>query len=244
MLIIPAIDLLDGKVVRLEQGSYQRVKVYSENPIEVARRWKDKGASLIHIVDLDGARDGKPKNLESVEKIIKTIDIEVELGGGIRDFETIEKVFDIGVSKAVLGTAAITKRNFSRKCIAKYSGEKIIFSLDAKNKQVFSEGWGLDSGYALNDLIKEFEPMGLKRMIYTDIMKDGMMTGPNVQGIKDVLKATNLEVIASGGISGIDDIKRLKMLEGDGLKGVIIGKALYEGRIDLAQAIEKAEESK
>ncbi len=244
MLIIPAIDLLDGKVVRLEQGNYQRVKVYSEDPIEIARRWKDKGAGLIHIVDLDGARDGKPKNLESVGEIIKTIGIDVELGGGIRNFETIEKVFDIGASKAVLGTAAIIKRNFSHKCITKYSGEKIIFSLDAKNKQVFSDGWGLDSGYVLNDLIKEFDSMGLKRIIYTDIMKDGMMTGPNMQGIKDVLKATNLEVIASGGISSIDDIKRLKMLEGDGLEGVIIGKALYEGRIDLAQAIEEAEKNK
>ncbi len=241
MLIIPAIDLLDGKVVRLEQGDYQRVKVYSETPVEVAKAWKGKGAKLLHIVDLDGARDGKPKNLDSVEKIIKETSAEVELGGGIRDIETIEKVFTIGVSRAILGTAAICKRNFARKCITKYSGERIIFSLDARNKQVFSEGWGLDSGYALTDLIKEFEPMGPKRIIYTDITKDGMMCGPNIQGIKDVLKSTNLEVIASGGVSGIDDVKKLKTLEPKGLKGVIIGKALYEGKIDLEKAIEIGE---
>lgn len=237
MQIIPAVDLLDGKVVRLEQGDYNKVKVYSENPLETAERWKNEGAKTLHVVDLDGARDGKPKNLAVVSEIARKTGLGIELGGGIRDFQTIEKAFGIGVSKVILGTTVITKRNFSRKCITKYSGEKIVFSLDARNKQIFTQGWGLDSGYEIGDLIKEFEPIGLKRIIYTDILSDGMMQGPNIEGIKELLKTTNLEIIASGGISSIEDIKKLKELEGQGLKGVIIGKALYEGKIDLGEAI-------
>jgi phosphoribosylformimino-5-aminoimidazole carboxamide ribotide isomerase len=237
VLIIPAIDLLGGKVVRLSQGDYSKVKVYSEKPEEIAKRWKDEGARLAHVVDLDGARSGKPTNLLSVERIIRAGGLEVELGGGIREFEDTKRAFGIGVSKIVLGTTAISKRNFSRKCLAKYSGEKVIFSIDARNKHIYTQGWGTDSGYALEGIIKEFEGIGLKRIIYTDIARDGMLEGPNIASIKDILKNTNLEIIASGGISGIEDIKKIKALNSDKLVGVIIGKALYEGKIDLAEAI-------
>ena len=245
MLIIPAIDLLDVKVVRLEQGDYRRLKVYSEKPIEVAGRWKDKGADLIHIVDLDGARDGKPKNLESVEKIIRTTGVEVELGGGIRDLATIKDILDLGVSRVVLGTAVIKNEEFSRECILQYGVEKITFSVDMKNKEVLMEGWKIESGYTFHSLLTRFQLVGLKRMIYTDVLTDGTLKGPNIEGIYDILVSTSLDLIVSGGISGVDDIRRIKNLkrvDNKRVSGIIIGKALYEGRIDLAEAIQVAEE--
>ena len=171
MQIIPAVDLLGGKVVRLKQGNYDRVKVYSGNPIETASKWKNQGASLLHVVDLDGARAGLPYNLGIVKAIIKETGMDIELGGGIRNTKAVESVFLSGVSCVVLGTAAIIKRNFSVKCITKYGSDKIIFSLDTRNEAVFSEGWKKDSGYIVEDLVKEFENMGLKRLIYTDISK-------------------------------------------------------------------------
>jgi len=240
MLVIPAIDLLDGRVVRLEQGSYQKVKVYSESPVEAAKRWEECGAELIHVVDLDGARYGKPKNLKKVEEILNSIKIDIEFGGGIRNKDTVEEIFNIGISKIILGTAAINERHFAQGLIAKYGSDKIIFSLDARSNNVFTKGWELNSGYNLKDLLKIFELSGLKHIIYTDILKDGTLSGPNIEGIRKILNSTNLDLIASGGISSIDDIKMLKELEAEGLKGVIIGKALYEGKIDLKEAIQIA----
>lgn len=240
MIVIPAIDLLDGEVVRLEQGDYKRKKVYSKDPVETAKIWRKAGARLIHVVDLNGARRGRPANLDRVKKIIHEIpDIEIEFGGGIRDMGALERIVKAGVSKVILGTAAIKDRDFSVKCLSKY-GRKMIFSIDAREESALVEGWGRESGAAIKDLIRDFEALGLKRIIYTDVLKDGMMKGPNLEGIGKVLAMTGLEVIASGGVSSIGDIKALKALEKKGLKGVIIGRALYEGKIDLGEAIRAA----
>ena len=240
MLIIPAIDLMDGKVVRLRRGDFSDPKFYSDNPSEVARRWKDEGAPFLHIVDLDGAREGKPKNLKSVEEIIKAAGTDLELGGGIRDFKTLKTVFDMGISKAVLGTRAVTDESFSKECIAKFTPEKIIFSIDARKEDVLTSGWELDSGHDMKDLLKKFQSAGLQRIIYTDVLRDGMMTGPNLKKVQEIIFSTELEVIVSGGISGINDIKRLSLLKSNTpgrVLGVIIGKALYEGKINLKEAL-------
>ena len=236
MFIIPAIDLISGKVVRLTQGDYSKVKVYSENPVDIAKLWKDKGAEYLHIVDLDGAKRGKLANLKSVKEVIDSVDIKVELGGGIRDLSSINEALDIGVTKVVLGTAVFKDKVFAKECVSKF-GEKVVFSIDARNKAVSLNGWTKNAESDLYDFIKLFESIGLKRIIYTDILKDGMMEGPNFESLEDILKMTKMEVIASGGISGVSDIERLKAFEPKGLKGVIIGKALYEGKINLEDAL-------
>ncbi|NQT23648.1 MAG: 1-(5-phosphoribosyl)-5-[(5-phosphoribosylamino)methylideneamino]imidazole-4-carboxamide isomerase [Candidatus Omnitrophica bacterium] len=240
MIIIPAIDLIEGKVVRLEQGDYKKVKVYSDYPADIAKQWRDKGAKLLHVVDLDGARTGELKNLKSAEKIVREAGIKIELGGGIRDSNSMKRVFDAGISIAVLGTSVLKDREFATSSLKEYSGYKIVFGIDTKGKDVLVEGWFESSGFDVNDLIKDFALMGLKRIIYTDITRDGMMSGPNLKGIKNILSLAELEVIASGGVSDIDDVKRLKELEKDGLIGAIIGKALYEGKIKLDEAIKEA----
>ena len=236
MLIIPAIDLLYGKVVRLTQGDYGKVKTYSDDPVEMARIWKDKGAGYLHIVDLDGAKEGRPVNLEAVKGIIESVDVEVELGGGIRSFESIEEVLALGVSRVILGTSVFKDKDFAKSCISRF-GKKVIFSVDARGKTIVSDGWTKDTGTDLYASIKYFESAGLKRIIYTDILKDGMMKGPNFESLKEILEVTNMEVIASGGISTIDDVKKLKALEKNGLTGAIIGKALYEGTIKLEEVL-------
>ncbi len=240
MLIIPAIDLLDGKVVRLRRGDFADPKFYSDKPGEIARRWKGEGATFLHVVDLDGARTGKLQNKKAIEKIISAAGIDIELGGGIRDFKTLEEVFDMGVSKAVLGTRAVTDEAFSKECIAKFTAEKIIFSIDTRKEDVLMDGWELESGYTLKDLLKKFESIGLRRIVYTDILRDGMMAGPNFKTVQDIISSTTLEVIVSGGISSVSDLKRLALLKSKNkgiVAGAIIGKALYEGKITLKEAL-------
>ena len=236
MLIIPAIDLLDGRVVRLTQGDYNKVKVYSDDPVGIAKKWRDEGAEYLHIVDLNGAKDGKPKNLNVVKRIISETGIEAELGGGIRDVDTIKEILGMGLSKVVLGTKAFRDKNFSRVAVAQFQ-EKIVFSVDMRNEKIALCGWTEDTQDPLEVFIKYFERIGLKRIIYTDISKDCMMTGPNIAGIKKMIGMTKMEVIASGGISKPEDIKKLKPLDSYGLVGIIIGKALYEGTIKFKEAI-------
>lgn len=236
MQIIPAIDLLDGKVVRLTQGDYGKVKVYSENPVDIAKQWKDKGALCLHVVDLNGAKTGKPSNLKAVKDIINSIDVEVELGGGIRDTQTIEEVIKTGVDRVVLGTAVFKNKDFAKGCVSTF-GEKVIFSIDVRKDAVAVDGWTKITDNSVCDCVKSFESLGLKRIIYTDILRDGMMEGPNIDGLENILKATSMEVVVSGGISTINDIKQLAKFIPEGLTGAIIGKALYEGKIDLAEAI-------
>lgn len=236
MNIIPAIDIMDKRVVRLEQGEFDKGKVYSENPILVAKKWKEAGARLLHVVDLDGARLGKPVNLDVACEIVKNVEIDIELGGGLRSAEDIESAFTAGVRFAVVGTSAVEDEAFSRRLVEKF-GDKVIFAVDVKDGKVAVRGWKEVSESGIDDYIKKLEAAGAKRIIYTDVSRDGMMAGPNLETLKSILQLTPLEVTASGGISSIEDIKVLKGLEKDGLRAVIVGKALYEGKIDLKEAM-------
>jgi phosphoribosylformimino-5-aminoimidazole carboxamide ribotide isomerase len=243
MLIIPAIDLQDGCVVRLVRGLNNR-KVYSREPVEIARRWAKQGASLLHIVDLDGASSGELKNLSIIRQIIKSVSVPIQLGGGIRNPEIIKTLLDLGVYRVILGTKAAEDKKFLAKAYKKFH-DKIIVSIDAQDGKVLIKGWrakvpgknALDFAYAL-------KKTGFKDFIYTDVSKDGTLKGPDMKGIKSLLRKTGMGVIVSGGVSSLDDLVRLKLLEKAGVKGVIIGKALYEERFSLTEAIKLIDNQK
>jgi phosphoribosylformimino-5-aminoimidazole carboxamide ribotide isomerase len=236
MIVIPAIDLQDGCVVRFVQGKLAK-KVYSRDPVKTAKHWARQGAEIIHIVDLDGAFTGVPKNLGLVKSIISEVPAKVEFGGGVRSQEIIEKVLGYGAYRVILGTKAIKDRNFLKRMFAKY-GQKVILSLDAKAEKILTEGWKSESGGVdLLDFAHFIKELGFTEVIYTDISKDGTLKGPNIKGIKQLLKATGLKVVASGGVSSLDDLYKLKMLEREGVTSAIVGKALYEGKFTLTQAI-------
>lgn len=236
MLIIPAIDLKDGCVVRYVQGKLDK-KIYSKDPVKTAKHWQRQGARLIHIVDLDGASSGVPKNLNTVKEIVKAIDVPIEFGGGIRKIETIRALLDYGVYRIVLGTKAAEDRYFLNKAFKEFK-DRIIVSIDAKDQCVLIKGWQASSKSTnLLDFACNLKKVGLKKLIYTDTLKDGTLDGPNIKGIKTLLRETGMKIIASGGISSLNDIYKLKLLENEGLIGVIIGKALYEGRFTLSQAL-------
>ena len=236
MLIIPAIDLKDGAVVRLVQGKFNK-KVYSRDPVKVARHWVRQGAKFLHLVDLDGAFSGRPKNLNLVKDIVKAISVPVELGGGIRSLSVIKSVLNSGVARVVLGTKAVEDEVFLKKALSTFK-EKIIVAVDAKAGKVMVKGW--KAGCRNMDALKfclSLKKLGFKELIYTDTLKDGTLTGPNIKEIKRVLKATGIKVVASGGISRLGDLDKLKRLEREGLSAVVIGKALYEGKFTLPQAL-------
>jgi phosphoribosylformimino-5-aminoimidazole carboxamide ribotide isomerase len=236
MLIIPAIDIKDGCVVRFVQGRLDK-KVYSRDPVKTAKHWVKQGAKLIHVVDLDGAFTGVPGNLEALKAIVKTVDVPVNFGGGIRNPKIIEKLLDYGVGRIILGTKAVEDAAFLKKAFKKFK-DRILVSIDTKADRVLTKGWR--SSHRNTDILKFariLQGVGFKQVIYTDILKDGTLKGPNIKGIKTLLKETGLSVIASGGISSLGDIRRLKLLEKKGLTGVIIGKALYEGRFTLSEAL-------
>lgn len=237
MIIIPAIDLKKGAVVRLYQGKEDQEKIYSLDPVAVASMWQEQGAELIHIVDLDGAFKGKPQNLEQVKNIIKNVNVKIEFGGGVRDKETLKELFDIGVSKVVLGTRAIKDPVFLREVFDIYN-DKIRVSIDTKESKVLIEGWQqADINLDLDAFLFNLKDIGLKELIFTDTLKDGTLKGPNIPAIRNVLKI-GFKVIASGGVSSLEDIVKLNELAKEGVEGIIIGKALYEEKFDLKQAIE------
>jgi phosphoribosylformimino-5-aminoimidazole carboxamide ribotide isomerase len=239
MLIIPAIDIQEGYVVRFVQGKTAK-KVYSHSPVKTAKHWQRHGARLLHIVDLDGALTGTPKNLNVVKEITKFVSIPVQFGGGIREIETIRELLDYGIKRIVLGTKAIIDSNFLKKVFTKFK-EKVIISLDCKRENLLIKGWQrTGKGINVIEFANKLKEIGFKEIIYTDILKDGTLSGPNIKGIKALLKNTGLNIIASGGISSLDDIYKLKMLEKLGLSGVIVGKALYEGRFTLTEALKLA----
>ncbi len=236
MLIIPAIDLKDGCVVRYVQGRLNK-KVYSKDPLKTARHWIKAGAQLLHVVDLDGAFTGTPKNLDIVKAIAESVSVPIQFGGGIRKIETIEKLLDFGVWRVVLGTKAVADRAFLKKAFSKFN-DKLIVSLDTKDNVLSIKGW--QASFKKTDVLTFatlLKDMGFKQLIYTDTLKDGTLSGPNIKAIKAILKETGLKLIASGGISSLDDIYKLKKFEKQGLTGVIIGKALYEGKFTLTQAL-------
>jgi len=236
MIIIPAIDIKDGCVVRFVQGRLNK-KVYSRDPVKTAKHWVKQGAKMMHIVDLDGAFTGTPKNLDVAKQIAKAVDVPVQFGGGIRNIGMIDKLLDSGIWRIILGTKAAEDRDFLKKAFKEFK-DKIIVSIDAKADCVLTKGW--KSSYGNTDILKfahSLKTIGFKQVIYTDVLKDGTLKGPNIKGIKSLLKETGLKVIGSGGISSLSDIQKLKLLEKKGLVGVIVGKALYEGRFTLTEAL-------
>ncbi len=240
MLIIPAIDLQDGCVVRFVQGKLDK-RIYSRDPLKTAKHWIKQGAKLLHIVDLDGAITGEPKNIGIAKEIALNVDIPVQFGGGVRKIETIKTLLDdYKFKRVVLGTKAVLDNAFLKKAFKEFK-DKVIVSIDAKQETVLTKGWrSARSGLSVLDFALVLKGLGIKQVIYTDTLKDGTLSGPNIKGIKSLLKNTGLKIIASGGISSLDDIFKLKKLEKDGVSGVIIGKALYEGKFTLAEAIKLA----
>ena len=236
MHIFPAIDLYDGKAVRLLKGDYQKMTVYSENPLEIAKDFENSGAEFLHIVDLEGAKTGETPNINTIEKIVKNTSLFTEVGGGIRTLETVRKYSDIGVKRVILGTAAVNDEEFLLSAVKKY-GEKIAVGIDIKDGFVAIKGWTDLSKYTPFEFCEKMQNIGGKNVICTDVSKDGAMQGTNLDLYKKMSERFDLNITASGGVSGIDDIKRLKGL---GIYGAIIGKAYYTKAISLARAIEVA----
>ena len=233
MNIYPAIDIKEGKCVRLIQGDMDKATVYEEEPARAAVKWQDMGATCLHVVDLDGAVNGKLCNTKTVEEIIKSINIPVQLGGGIRDMDTIEALLDIGVEKVILGTAALKSPDLVRQAVGRYPGN-IVIGIDARDGYVAVEGWQKTSSVKALNLAKKMESLGVKTVVFTDIWRDGMLQGPNFSGIAEIIENTSLEVIASGGISRMEHLLKLKKM---GASGAIVGKALYTGDISLGESI-------
>lgn len=234
MQILPAIDILSGKVVRLKQGRFDEVTVYNDSPVDQAKRWADAGAEIIHVVDLDGAATGEPVNISSVEAIVKAVDVPVQVGGGIRSEETLERLFGVGVERAVLGTALINDPDFVGRACSRWPG--IVAGVDARDGKVAIHGWQEGSERTVADVVTELDGLGVKRLVYTDIALDGMQTGPNLRAYRALALGADAAIIASGGVSVIDDILALSAIPG--VEGAITGRALYEGTLDLAEAIE------
>ena len=233
MEVIPAIDLKDGRCVRLLQGNFDKETVFSTDPAAVAQRWQEAGAPRIHVVDLDGAASGKPRNSEAVTRILETVDIPIQLGGGIRNMETLESWLAQGVQRVVLGTAAVEAPDFLVNVCSEF-GDAVIAGVDARNGKVAASGWTRTTAVDAMKLIEQVEELGARRIIYTDIATDGMLTGPNLESIREVTSHTRLPVIASGGVTTIDHLVSLNAL---GVEGAIIGRALYTGDLDLREAI-------
>lgn len=237
MLLIPAIDLKNGQCVRLRQGDFDDVTVFSNSPADMARRWVNEGAERIHVVDLDGALKGLPVNLKVVEQIVAAAgDVPVQIGGGIRDEDTVQRYLNIGVSYVILGTKIINQPHFLHDVCIEFP-RRVIAGLDAKNGMIAVDGWSKLSHHTVVDVAKQCEHDGVEAIIYTDIGRDGMMQGFNVEATQTLARALNTPVIASGGIGSLDDIRRLKELEADGVAGAVLGRALYEGAFTLADAV-------
>ena len=233
MIIYPAIDLKDGKCVRLSQGAFDKVTVFNDEPKNVAKSFQEAGASFIHVVDLDGARSGKSQNHEAIASIVSAINIPIQTGGGIRTMEDIEQKLSMGVERIILGTAALKHPDLVKAAVKAY-GNHIAVGIDASQGLVAVEGWEEVSRTKAVDICIKMKDIGVQTIIYTDIAKDGMMSGPNVEATKEIVETTGLSVIASGGVSSIDDLEQLSEI---GVSGVIIGKALYLGALDLKSVI-------
>ena len=235
MKLIPAIDLMDGKCVRLFKGDFNQRKDFSKEPHEQAKYWEREGAKSIHIVDLDAAKSGIPKNDQSIKKIAKTVNIPIQVGGGIRSLERIEQLFSYGVNKVIIGTSAIENKELVKKLSTKFPG-RVIVGIDAKDEKVSTRGWLRQSDILATDLVKEFSQFKISSFIVTDINTDGTLEGTNEAFIKKILEITNIPVIASGGVGSISDLLSLIKFENSGLYGVIVGKALYENKFRISEA--------
>ncbi len=236
MQIWPAIDLRGGRCVRLVQGDYDRETAYADDPAAMARQWVAQGARYLHVVDLDGARDGRPVNIDAVRAIVQAVGVPCELGGGIRDEEAIEKLLELGLSRLVIGTLALKEPNWFRQMCDKYP-HKLVLGIDARDGMVATEGWLETSQTAATDLAAQFQASPLAAIVYTDIARDGMLAGPNFEAMQQMKQAVDVPVVASGGVSSADDVARLANIPMD---GCIIGKALYEGQLSLVDALAAA----
>ena len=244
MEIIPAIDIRGGRCVRLVQGDYDRETVFADDPAAVAGRWRDAGAKRLHVVDLDGAREGRAANASSVQRIVAAVDIPAQVGGGIRDLETVQRYLSAGVDRVVLGTAAVKDQALLETALARFP-DRIIVGVDAREGVVVTEGWLDASGIAAPDLVRQVAELGVTRVIYTDTVRDGTLTEPNFAALEVIvsyirLSATKLKIIYAGGVSSIDHLRRLAAT---GVEGAIVGRALYTGDIDLAEALATIEGS-
>jgi phosphoribosylformimino-5-aminoimidazole carboxamide ribotide isomerase len=233
VILYPAIDILDGKCVRLTQGKFDQAKVYFDDPLDAAQKWADAGAQWLHVVDLNGAKEGKPVNVKPIERIMTSIDLPVQIGGGIRTQDTAEIFLTMGAGRIILGSAAIEDPDLVQILSVKYE-DRVGVSLDAKDGKVAIHGWQESSGRDAVEIAQQFEGIGIQTLVYTDISRDGMMAGPNWDGLKTMIDSIGLHVIASGGISSLDDVKKAKAL---GAGGCILGRALYEEKIDLGEAL-------
>ena len=240
MLLIPAIDLKDGRCVRLKQGDLENETVFSEEPETVARHWLELGAERIHLVDLNGAVSGKPQNAAIIKAIVEAVgsEVPVQLGGGIRSLETIERYLDSGVSYVIIGTAAVKSPGFLHDACNAFPGQ-VIVGLDARDGKVATDGWSKLTRHEVVDLARKFEGYGIEAIIYTDIGRDGMLTGVNIEATVKLAQAVDVPVYASGGVTDLADIDKLLAVESEGVEGVILGRSLYEGTLDFAAALER-----
>jgi len=243
MLLIPAIDLKDGQCVRLRQGDLGDATIFSEEPASMAAQWLEQGARRLHLVDLNGAVAGTPKNQIAIKAILEEIDdeIPVQIGGGIRDLNTIERYLDIGLSYVIIGTAAIKDPGFLRDACSAFPGN-IIVGLDARDGKVATDGWSKLTRHDVIDIARKFEDYGCEAIIYTDIGRDGMLTGVNIESTVKLAQAVSIPIIASGGVTNLDDIRALCAVEDEGIEGAILGRSIYEGTIDFAEAQDLADE--
>jgi phosphoribosylformimino-5-aminoimidazole carboxamide ribotide isomerase len=234
LILYPAIDIRDGPAVRLAQGDYERETAYEDDPVVAARRWAGDGARWLHVVDLDGAREGAPVNLEHVRRIVAAVGVPVQLGGGLRDSAKVEAAISSGAERVVLGTAAVRDPDLTE-AIASAHGERVVISVDARAGRVAAEGWTESSDLTPGDVIAVLSDRGVRRFVYTPVDVDGLMEGPDLESLREVASATNAELIYSGGIGSLDDLRALAALEIQNLGGVIVGRALYEGRFTVAE---------
>ena len=235
MIIYPAVDIRDGRCVRLRQGSYSDMTVYGDDPVEMALKWQDAGSQYLHVVDLDGARGQGKHNRDIIGRMVKALGIPVQTGGGIRTMADIDEVLSLGAARVILGTSAVRDPGLVEEAVSKY-GSRIAVGIDAKEGLVAIEGWEKTSQYTAIEFARHMEKLGVKTIIYTDIATDGMLTGPNLEAMIEMQQAVSMEVIASGGVSSIDDLVRLKQT---GVAGAIVGKAIYTGAIVLEEALKR-----
>lgn len=240
MIIYPAIDLKEGQCVRLVQGKAENKTVYSSDPGSMAAAFQSQGAEWLHVVDLDGAFEGQPKNTEAIKQIAAQLKIPFQVGGGLRRKEDVENVLALGAARVIIGTRAVTSPAFVEDLLAAFGPDKIVLGLDARDGMVAIEGWVEKSSLQVLDFAKSMKSLGIKTVIYTDVSRDGLLQGPNLESIRALAEQSGLQVIASGGVSSVDNIIKLKAMESSGVTGAIIGKALYDGKISLAEALAAA----
>lgn len=236
MILFPAIDIRNGRCVRLTEGKFECETVFAEDPAEMAVRWADAGAEYLHVVDLDGALAGQSSNTEVIKRILAKVKMPVQVGGGIRTLANIENMLALGVTRVILGSVAVRDPELVREACQKFPGQ-VVVGIDAKNGEVAVEGWGIGGGIGAIELAKKMAAVGVEHIIFTDISRDGMLSGVNVEATAELAKASGVKVIASGGVSSLADLKALQLHEADGIEGCIIGKAIYTGALDLKEAL-------